>query len=178
VNKKKETITKDGLSSVTEYSEYNSAGAPGKIIEPSGVVETIRYDGSNLPRFKKRTDPASDFTQTNFYEYFLNNLTLQDDLETNLKRYTYLNGNKDLIETLYEQEKYLLQVYNYNSNGQLISEKELYYIYMPVPGMQELFMGEKRDKASYVYDRLGNLTESKYGSDGTANWQKKEYDAN
>ncbi|HEN9694298.1 TPA: hypothetical protein U9J56_003555, partial [Acinetobacter baumannii] len=31
---------------------------------------------------------------------------------------------------------------------------------------------------SYVYDRLGNLVETKYGSDGTANWQKKEYDAN
>ncbi|MEA1231494.1 hypothetical protein ODQ17_19165, partial [Acinetobacter sp. IRS14] len=176
VNKKKETITKDGLSSVTEFSNYNSAGAPGKIIEPSGVVETIEYNWSNLPKFKKRTDSASELVQSNNYEYNFNHDVVTENKGDGLiKNYRYSLDN-GLLSSFIERDQFLKNNYTYNANGQLISETEQYINYNH-PLLPDN-VGELRDKASYVYDRLGNLTESKYGSDGTANWQKKEYDAN
>ncbi|WP_426452910.1 RHS repeat domain-containing protein [Acinetobacter sp. KB005] len=176
VNKKKETITKDGLSSVTEYSNYNSAGAPRKIIEPSGVIQDISYNQSNLPTVKARTDPASGLVQANNYEYNFNHDVITENKGDGLiKQYRY-SLDDGLLSSFVERDQFLKNNYTYNANGQLISETEQYINYNH-PLLPDT-VGELRDKASYVYDRLGNLTESKYGSDGTANWQKKEYDAN
>lgn len=178
VNKKKETITKNGLSATTEYSDYNAVGNPGKIVSPSGVVETITFNSNNLPKTIERRDPITNTNQVSSFTYnFRNQILEEKQPDAKIVKYQYDDAN-GLLKATINTDQYLKTNYTYNPNGQIVTEKEQYYLAnSALPGIPAN-EGALKDIVTNIYDRSGRLVEEKYGTNSAANWQKTEYDAN